>query len=204
MDLDQRIKIAVLVSGGGSNLQAILDAQASGALAHAEVSLVISSKEAVYALTRAAQFNIPSLIARGHDREKKMLDAIRHKNIDLIVLAGYLSILSADFLEAVQVPVINVHPSLLPKYGGKGFYGLRVHRAVLDAGESITGATVHYVNAIPDGGAIIRQKQVQVRRSDSPEDLQQRVMEEAEWQILPEVCEALAIEILQKREVQSC
>ena len=189
------IRIAVFVSGGGTNLQALLDAQESGALHSGRIALVVSSKPGVYALERASTAGVPSVVVARKDCadqaefEEKLLAALEEHGIDMIVLAGFLSILSADFTARFPQRILNVHPSLIPSFCGPGFYGLRVHEAALQYGVKVTGATVHYVNEIPDGGQIILQKAVSVLPGDTPELLQRRVMEQAEWQILPAATE---------------
>lgn len=189
------VRVAVLVSGGGTNLQALLDQD----LSPGQISLVLSSSAKAYALERANKASVPTAVCRGKDYEKQMADLLKEHRIDLVVLAGYLKILTADFLDTIGIPVINVHPALLPKFGGKGYYGLRVHEAVLASGDTVTGATVHYVNAVTDGGQIIRQKKVPVKPGDTPEILQGRVMEEAEWVILPQVTRELCQDIAKRR-----
>lgn len=186
-------KIAALVSGGGTNLQAIIDAIDAGKIQGAAVELVVSSNDHAYALTRAGKHGIKTIVlskkdfASAGDRERALLNELSLCNIDLVVTCGCMMVLSADFVKACLAPIINVHPSLLPKYGGKGLYGLAPHEAVLAAGETVTGATVHYVDAGIDTGEIILQKEVAVLEGDTPESLQKRVMQEAEWQILPAV-----------------
>ena len=188
-------KIAVLVSGGGTNLQALIDAQSRGEIPHGEIVLVISNKEGAYALERAANAGIPAVVitkaAYGDQEafEDALLAQLAACEIDLIVLAGFMSILSKRFTDAYEKRILNVHPSLIPSFCGEGFYGLRVHRAALDYGVKVTGATVHFVNEIPDGGEIILQKAVDIEEGDTPEILQRRVMEQAEWIILPEAVE---------------
>lgn len=200
-----KIAVAVLVSGGGTNLQAILDAQKRGELPHAEVKAVISSRADAYALERAKRAGVAAFVAERRscasqqEFEQKIEDAIESVGAEIIVLAGFMSILSASFTSRYPERIINVHPSLIPKFCGKGFYGLRVHEAVLAAGEKVTGATVHYVNEIPDGGRIIFQKEVAVREGDTPETLQRRVMEEAEWKLLPRAVELTAERIAKER-----
>ena len=185
----------MLVSGGGTNLQAILDAQQSGILTAGEVTLVISNREGVYALTRAENAGIPAKVltrkACGGQEgfEKALTDALEENRTDLIVLAGFLSILSEDFTKKYDHRILNIHPSLIPSFCGAGFYGLKVHEAALARGVKVTGATVHYVNEIPDGGEIIAQKAVEILDGDTPEILQKRVMEQAEWIILPQSIE---------------
>lgn len=194
------IPVAVLVSGNGSNLQALIDSEARGENPDGRLSLVIASKPGVYALERAAQAHIPSLVLdksalAAPAFEARLLAALAEAKIGLVVLAGFLHILSADFIRQVNAPIINIHPALLPAFGGQGYYGLKVHEAVLAAGVAVTGATVHVVNEIPDGGRILRQKEVPVLSGDTPESLQQRVMAEGEWLILPaavaELCRTL-------------
>ena len=189
--------IAVMVSGGGTNLQALIDAQGRGELKSGRLALVISSKEGAYALERAGKAGIPAAViprrAYGtlEDFDRALLAAWEEARIDLVVLAGYLSILSADVTRAYQDRIINVHPSLIPSFCGAGYYGLRVHQAALQYGVRVTGATVHIVNEIPDGGRILLQKAVEVREDDTPETLQKRVMEEAEWKLLPQAAELM-------------
>ena len=192
-------KIAVLVSGGGTNLQALIDAQGRGEIPHGEITLVISNKEGAYALERAANAGIPAVVitkaACGGDQEvfeDALLAQLAACDIDLIVLAGFMSILSQRFTDAYEKRILNVHPSLIPSFCGEGFYGLRVHKAALDYGVKVTGATVHFVNEIPDGGEIILQKAVEIQEGDTPEILQRRVMEQAEWIILPRAVEIVS------------
>jgi len=184
-------KVAALVSGGGTNLQAIIDAMDDGRIEDAQMSLVASTNSKAFALERAARHGIESIVLSKKNgdkaREDALLAALREKGIDLLVLCGCFMVLSSDFIKGLDKPIINIHPALLPKYGGKGFYGMAVHEAVLAAGESESGATVHYVDGGIDTGGIILQKVVPVLEGDTPEILQKRVMEEAEWQILPEV-----------------
>lgn len=192
-----KFKIAALVSGGGTNLQAIFDAKNANEL-DVDIEIVISTNSHAYALERAKVNKIETLIlakkdfASDEDRAKALLAAIVAKKVDLVVLCGCMMVLSAEFVQACPVPIINIHPSLLPKFGGKGFYGLNVHEAVLDAGETATGATVHYVDGGIDTGKIILQREVAVHANDTPETLQKRVMQEAEWQILPEAIKIFA------------
>ena len=192
----KKVKIAVLVSGGGSNLQAIIDYAKEGNIPHGELSLVISSTKDAYALVRATMAGIPTRVVSRRDDpdnfEEKILAAIEEYKIDMIVLAGFMSILSEDFIKKFPERIINVHPSLIPSFCGKGFYGLRVHEAALDYGVKVTGATVHFVNEIPDGGKIILQKSVAIRKDDTPESLQKHVMKNAEWLILPRAVEMVA------------
>ena len=185
------IKTAVFVSGGGTNLQALIDGVGSGVITAAELSLVVSSSPDAYALKRAEGSGIPTAVVSKKDYasqakfEEKLIKVLEDNKIELIVLAGFMCILSAEFTKRYENRIINVHPSLIPSFCGKGFYGLRVHEAALEYGVKVTGATVHFVNEIPDGGRIIMQKAVEVKEGDTPEVLQRRVMEEAEWKILP-------------------
>ena len=203
--MESKARIAVLVSGGGTNLQALIDAQNCGIITSGEIVLVLSNNSSAYALTRAENAGIETAVvlkkecADSAEFERKMLDELEKRKIDMIVLAGFMSILSADFVSHFPERIINVHPSLIPSFCGEGFYGLRVHRAALDYGVKVTGATVHYVNEIPDGGRIILQKAVSVEEGDTPEILQKRVMEQAEWIILPRAAELVAARILNER-----
>ncbi len=194
-----RKKIAVLVSGGGTNLQALIDAQNDGIIKSGEIALVISNNKDAYALTRAKNAGLKTAVILkseyGADFEKKIMETLTENGIDIIVLAGFMSILSENFTKAYPERIINVHPSLIPSFCGKGFYGLYVHEAALAKGVKVTGATVHFVNEIPDGGKIIMQKAVEVLDGDTPEALQKRVMEEAEWIILPRACEKVCSEL---------
>ena len=195
-----KTKIAVLVSGGGTNLQALIDAQKTGIITSGELSLVVSNKEDAYALTRAKDNNIKSLfIKKDADFEKNLINAIEDNEIDLIVLAGFLVILSSDFVKKYDKKIINIHPSLIPSFCGDGYYGLKVHEAALARGVKLTGATTHFVNEITDGGEIIMQKAVTIKPDDTPETLQKRVMEEAEWKILPLSVEEISKNILQNK-----
>lgn len=184
-------KIAVLVSGGGTNLQALIDSQSRGDLKSGKIELVISNNPEAYALERAREANIDSLVVTKKECgsqeafEERIIAALEENGIDIIVLAGFMSILSERFTGRYPKRIINVHPSLIPSFCGKGFYGLKVHEAALEKGVKVTGATVHFVNEIPDGGEIIMQKAVSVREKDTPESLQKRVMRIAEWKILP-------------------
>lgn len=188
----QNIKTAVFVSGGGTNLQALIDAVSAGVIRDADLSLVLSSARGAYALTRAENAGIPTAVvprkemASQQDFESEILRILEENEIELIVLAGFLSILSADFTKRFENRIINVHPSLIPAFCGKGFYGLRVHEAALNYGVKVSGATTHFVNEIPDGGKIIMQKAVEIEEGDTPEILQRRIMEQAEWIILPQ------------------
>ena len=186
-----KARIAVLVSGGGTNLQALLDAQVAGALRSGEVVLVVSDQPGAYALERARSMGVEAAVLT-EDFEAQLRDLLEARDIDLVVLAGFMRILSADFTADFDRRIINVHPSLIPAFCGKGFYGLRVHRAALDYGVKVTGATVHFVNEVPDGGEIIAQKAVPVYPDDTPKTLQRRVMEEAEWVLLPRACEMIS------------
>ena len=188
-------KIAVLVSGGGTNLQALLDAEAAGKLPHGEISLVVSNNPGAYALERARNFGVPAAVINKKDLgsqaafEAELQAVLERNGTDLIILAGFMCILSENFTGKWPKRIINVHPSLIPSFCGAGFYGLRVHQAALDYGVKVTGATVHYVNEIPDGGEIIAQKAVYIEEGDTPEILQRRVMEQAEWILLPQAAE---------------
>ena len=188
----RKARIAVLVSGGGTNLQALLDAQKSGILQSGEISLVISNNPKAYALERAKQAGVRNLVLTGADFEEKLEKLLREAEIDLVILAGFMRILSADFTARWPNRILNVHPALIPAFCGKGFYGLRVHEAALARGVKVTGATVHFVNEIPDGGEIILQKAVAVQPGDTAESLQKRVMEEAEWILLPQAAELVS------------
>ncbi|MCI6157476.1 MAG: phosphoribosylglycinamide formyltransferase [Peptoniphilaceae bacterium] len=192
----KKIRIAVFVSGGGTNLQALLDAQHAGKLPSGEIVLVLSNRRDAYALKRAAAAGVPTVVVeRGSDFEERILQQMEKHSIELIVLAGFMAILKETLTSKFRDRMINIHPSLIPSFCGKGFYGLHVHEAALQYGVKITGATVHYVNEIPDGGRIILQEAVRVEEKDTPETLQKRVMREAEWKILPQatemVCQAL-------------
>lgn len=191
----RKTRIAVLCSGGGTNFQAIVNAQEAGLIPHGEVVLVVTDNAGAYVLTRAARYGIESAVVDKKEyrdrgvREEKILSLMRKKNIEFIVFAGFMTILSADFVSAYEGRIINVHPALIPSFCGPGYYGLKVHEQVLARGVKVTGATVHYVTEICDGGPIIAQKAVEVREGDTPETLQKRVMREAEWVILPEAVE---------------
>ena len=199
-----KAKIAVLVSGGGTNLQALIDAQQKGIIKSGEIALVISNNEGAYALTRAENAGISTAVISkkelGAERfENTLIETLTENNIDLIILAGFMCILSEKFTSRYPKRIINVHPSLIPSFCGEGFYGLRVHEAALSYGVKVTGATVHFVNEIPDGGEIILQKAVEICDGDTPETLQKRVMEQAEWKILPEAAEKVSAEIVKNR-----
>lgn len=199
-----KAKIAVLVSGGGTNLQALIDAQKAGIISSGEISLVVSNVEGVYALTRASENDIKSLTitkkAFGGQTgfEAELIRQLEENEIDLIILAGFLSILTADFTSKYDKRIINVHPSLIPSFCGHGYYGLKVHEEALKYGVKVTGATVHFVNEIPDGGDIILQKAVDICDGDTAEVLQKRVMEQAEWIILPKAAELVSKQLCLK------
>ena len=199
-------RVAVLVSGGGTNLQAIIDAQQSGLIKSGHIALVVSNVPGAYALTRAEKAHIRSVTLTRKECgsqeafERELAKLLESERIDLIVLAGFMSILSADFTSRYPRRIINVHPALIPSFCGKGYYGLRVHEAALEKGVKVTGATVHFVNEIPDGGEIISQKAVRVYPGDTPERLQQRVMRQAEWKLLPAAVEQVSREILAERQ----
>ena len=192
------MRTAVLVSGGGTNLQAILDARRTGVIQSADIVLVVSSNPAAYALERARRAGVPTAVLSRRELgsqaafEAALNETLEQYRVELIVLAGFLTILSADFTRRWERRILNVHPSLLPAFCGKGFYGLKVHEAALARGVKLTGATVHYVNEIPDGGEILLQKAVEVLPEDTPETLQRRVMEQAEWLLLPQAIELVA------------
>ena len=189
------VRTAVLVSGGGTNLQALLDASARGELPDAEIALVVSNKEGAYALERARKAGVEALYLGPEDFEAKLEAELAARGIGLIVLAGFLRILSPEFTARWPRRILNIHPSLIPAFCGRGYYGLRVHEAALARGVKLTGATVHFVNEIPDGGEIILQKAVPVLPGDTPELLQRRVMEQAEWQLLPKALQLAASEL---------
>ena len=203
--MNNKVNIAVLVSGGGTNLQALINAQKSGIITSGEIKLVVSSNKNAYALKRAENAGIKTAICerKGFSQkefEESILNALEKEKIEVIVLAGFMSILSADFVKRYPDRIINVHPSLIPSFCGEGFYGLRVHKAALDYGVKVTGATVHFVNEIPDGGRIIMQKAVDIEENDTPEALQKRVMENAEWVILPAAAEKVCKEIKERKK----
>lgn len=191
--------IAVLVSGGGTNLQALIDAQSSGIIKSGKISLVVSNNPDAYALTRAKNADIKTFVCNkkelGAEFENTLISVLEENKTDIIVLAGFMCILSEKFTSHFADRIINVHPSLIPSFCGKGFYGLHVHEAALEYGVKVTGATVHFVNEIPDGGKIIMQKAVEIKEGDTPEILQKRVMEEAEWKILPLSLEKVCSEL---------
>ena len=192
------VRTAVLVSGGGTNLQAILDAKAAGKIPSAEIALVVASNSRAYALTRAENAGVPGVVVHKEKDEdivhygERLLEVLRAHGIGLVVLAGFLTILPENVIRAYDHRIINIHPSLIPSFCGAGFYGLRVHEAALAKGVKVTGATVHFVNEIPDGGDIIAQNAVEVEPGDTPETLQRRVMEQAEWLLLPRAVEDVA------------
>ena len=196
--LNKKVKIAVFVSGGGTNLQAILESERRGEIPDGEISLVLSNNPNAYALERAKNFGVKAVCVDKavyktlEEREQKTVEILKENEIELIVLAGYLSILSENFTKLYKGRIINVHPSLIPSFCGKGFYGLKVHEEALKYGVKVTGATVHFVNEIPDGGEIIMQKAVYIEDGDTPEILQKRVMREAEWIILPKSVQKIA------------
>ena len=199
-------RMAVFVSGGGTNLQSLIDAQNMGVLKSGRIQLVVSSNPSAFALERAARAGIPTrTVSRKscssqEEFEEKISEALDEFDIDMIVLAGFMSILSENFTKKHPKRMINIHPSLIPSFCGKGMYGLHVHKAALDYGVTVTGATVHYVNEIPDGGEIILQRAVNVRRGDTPETLQKRVMEQAEWRILPRAAEIVSKRIAKEKK----
>lgn len=199
----KKAKIAVLVSGGGTNLQALIDAQAAGKIPHGEIALVVSNKPGVFALERAEKAGIATKVVERKtfpDKpafEAELLKVLKGADIDMIILAGFMLVLSADFVKNYPDRIINVHPALIPSFCGDGFYGLHVHEAALKYGVKVTGATVHFVNEVTDGGKIIFQKAVDVLEDDTPETLQRRVMEQAEWILLPMAAEKVAASIAQ-------
>ncbi len=196
-----KTKIAVLVSGGGTNLQALLDAQTAGELTAGEIVLVVASNPQAYALTRAARAGVPAVVCSRKELgsqaafEAAISQALAEHGVELIILAGFMSILSEDFTRQWPRRILNVHPSLIPSFCGQGYYGLKVHEAALAYGVKVTGATVHFVNEVPDGGEILLQKAVEVLPGDTPEVLQRRVMEQAEWKLLPQAAQKIAEEI---------
>ena len=200
-----KTKIAVFVSGGGTNLQALIDAEKRGEIPSGKIELVLASNDTAYALTRAADNGIPSVVVKRKDFDSQIAyeEAVKailaERGIEMIVLAGFMSILSENFTSAYPKRIVNVHPSLIPSFCGKGFYGLHVHEAALAYGVKVTGATVHYVNEIPDGGEIILQKAVEIQEDDTPEVLQKRVMEQAEWILLPKAVEMVVAKLQKER-----
>lgn len=200
--LNKKARIAVFVSGGGTNLQALIDAQNSGVITSGEIVLVVASNREAYAIERAKKAGIEAVpvvkkeCADQLDFENKVIDLLTERKIDLIVLAGFMTILTEHFTSKYPERIINVHPALIPSFCGKGYYGLRVHEEALKYGVKVTGATVHFVNEIPDGGKIIMQKAVYIEDGDTPEILQRRVMEQAEWIILPQAVEKVSKEII--------
>lgn len=204
----RKINIAVLVSGSGTNLQALIDASKAGTLKSGEIKTVISSKETAYALQRAKDNGIKAYCVSKREYpdqkefERKLLEILKSESAELIVLAGFTIILSPDFINEYRNRIINIHPSLIPSFCGEGFYGLKVHQAALERGVKVTGATVHFVNEIPDGGKIILQRAVNVKDNDTPEILQRRVMMKAEWRILPKACEMICKQMLKEKNAK--
>ncbi len=200
--LKNNLRICVFVSGGGTNLQALIDAQNKGVIKSGEIALVLSSNRDAYALERAKKAGIPTScvvkkeFASQIEFENKLIEVLNDNFINVIVLAGFMTILTEHFTSKYPKRIINVHPALIPSFCGKGFYGLHVHEAALSYGVKVTGATVHFVNEIPDGGEIILQKAVNVKKNDTPETLQRRVMEQAEWKILPKAVELVCKQII--------
>lgn len=200
-----KANIAVFVSGGGTNLQALIDAEQSGIIKSGSIKVVVSSQRDAYALTRASNAGIPGVavvkkeLGSQEAYEAELLKVLQEYDIDLIVLAGYLSILSGDFTSRYPNRIINVHPALIPSFCGKGYYGLKVHEEALKYGVKVSGATVHYVNEVPDGGQIIYQKAVDVLEGDTPEVLQRRIMEQAEWILLPKATEFVSSQVLKEK-----
>ena len=197
-------RIAVLVSGGGTNLQALLDAQDRGEIPHGEIVLVCASNESAYALTRAENHGVAHVAIPRKNMTQEAFEAtltaeLEKAQADIIVLAGFLSILSEEFVKQWPERILNIHPSLIPSFCGKGYYGLKVHEAALSRGVKVTGATVHFVNEIPDGGRILLQKAVEILPGDTPEVLQRRVMEQAEWVLLPQAAELVCKQIVDSR-----
>ncbi len=201
----EKTNVAVFVSGGGTNLQALIDSERNGRILNGKIELVVSNNKNAYAIQRAKDNNIPYVVVEKKQIgtqeafEEKIKETLKLYKIDLIVLAGFLSILSEKFVKDYDKKIINVHPSLIPSFCGKGYYGLKVHEEVLKKGVKITGATVHYVNEIPDDGEIILQKAVKVYKNDTPEKLQKRVMQQAEWKILPKAVEIVSKKILKEK-----
>ncbi len=195
--MHEKTKIAVLVSGGGTNLQALIDAEKRGELPDGELSLVVGSREGIYALERAEHAGIEHTVV--YKDEPRLIETLQAHGIELVILAGYLTILGPDFVKAYADRIINIHPSLIPSFCGKGMYGLKPHEAALAYGVKVTGATVHLVNEIPDGGRILLQKAVYIEPEDTPEILQRRVMEQAEWKLLPQAAELMSREIREEK-----
>ena len=195
-------RIAVIASGGGTNLQALIDAQGRGELKSGSLTLVIADKAGIGAIGRAGKAGIPCavIVRKEPEFEEKVLASLAEYNIDLVVLAGFLGIFSGGFIQKFHGLIINIHPALIPSFCGKGFYGLRVHQAALDYGVKVTGATVHYASEVVDGGQIIAQKAVDVLPGDTPEILQRRVMEQAEWVLLPQAAELVSAQIVHEKE----
>lgn len=196
---NERINIAVLVSGGGTNLQALIDAEKSGKLKSGKINLVVSNNETAFALNRAKAAEIPTAVITGDNFEEALIKTLKNADTELIVLAGFMKILSERFTKLYGGRIINVHPSLIPSFCGKGFYGLKVHEEALKYGVKITGATVHFVNEVPDSGKIIMQKAVKILPNDTAKSLQKRVMEQAEWKILPAACEKVCKNLLKEK-----
>ena len=207
--LKEKTRIAVLVSGDGTNLQALIDAEKSGKIKSGEIVLVVSSSPDAFALERAKKAGIKTAVADRHkyaskeEFERDLLENLEKEKVELIVLAGFMFILSPGFISRFKDRMINVHPSLIPSFCGEGFYGLRVHRAALEYGVKVTGATVHFVNEVTDGGKIIMQKAVNIKKNDTPETLQRRVMENAEWKILPASAELVSKQIMKEKRSRS-
>ena len=201
--LSKKALIAVLVSGGGTNLQALIDAQSSGVIKSGEIVFVVSNNPDAFALQRAQRAGIETAVITGprNTFEKELVSALSSHKIDIIILAGFMRILSAEFIRFYEGRILNVHPSLIPSFCGEGFYGLKVHEAALARGVKVTGATVHIVNEIPDGGPILLQKAVEIRPEDTAETLQRRVMEQAEWILLPRAAEMLSKKVIEERDV---
>ena len=204
-----KTKIAVFVSGGGTNLQALLDAEKSGVLKSGEIVLVVSNTKGAYALERARNAGVDAVAVTRKECgsqaafEARISEYLKEYGVEMIVLAGFLNILTGDFTSQWPQRIINIHPALIPSFCGKGMYGLKVHEAALAKGVKVSGATVHYVNEIPDGGEILLQKAVDVKEGDTPEVLQRRIMEQAEWVILPQAAEMVAARIAEEKEIQA-
>ena len=200
--LINKARIAVLVSGGGTNLQALIDAQNAGKLRSGEIVFVVSNNKDAFAIQRARRAGIETMVITGSQTtfESALLSTLYRHEIDIVILAGFMKILSSQVIREYEGRILNVHPSLIPSFCGEGFYGLKVHQAALDRGVKVTGATVHIVNEIPDGGPILLQKAVEVQPEDTPETLQRRVMEKAEWILLPQAAEMLSKKIMEEKE----